>query len=125
MSEEYMIVMVTKLSSYFNNIIIGKLCGIDSGYEDYSYLYYPIPGIKYTTQTVCIKTCPVSPLAANLVGLYKTNSLFTNTVATANDPTVIASSLSLGGSLSGNFYMYDTLTCKSQTYFAKNKVYSC
>jgi hypothetical protein len=108
-----MTVMVTKLLLYSHNLI-GQLCGIDSGYEDYSYLYYPIPGTKYTTQTVCIKTCPVSPLATNLIGLYKKNNLFTNTAATSNSVTVIDADLASGSALDGNFYMYDTLTCKFQ-----------
>jgi hypothetical protein len=38
----------------------GHMCGVDEGYEDYPYLYWPLPGIDddYRDLTVCVKSCP-------------------------------------------------------------------
>lgn len=33
-------------------------CGIDSGYEDYKYIYFVVPYGEYYNRTVCVKDCP-------------------------------------------------------------------
>lgn len=85
------------------------MCGKDSGYEDYPYLYYPIPTSKKMTRSICVKTCPTSPLPTTLD--CKTNSLYSSCAGTSNDPTVIAAAISVSTYPAGALYIYETALC--------------
>jgi hypothetical protein len=83
----------------------GKMCGVDAGYEDYPYLYFPIPFPGYLTTTVCLKTCPTSLTASALTSLdcHKTGKY--NAPCAKTSSTMIFTS---GGSFTGQFYIYET-----------------
>jgi hypothetical protein len=88
----------------------GKMCGVDSGYENYPYLYWPLPGSqeKYRKQTVCIQACPQSS-SASLV--CKTNSAYSSCTETQSGLTNSqkAALLVSGNAPITDFYVYDTL----------------
>jgi len=91
----------------------GYMCGIDSGYEDYPYLYFPIPTTGYLTYTVCLKTCPTS---ADTSVQCKENSYYSPDVVTGKvQCTNSQASLSLFSSLIGSssmatqFFVYDSI----------------
>ena len=35
-------------------------CGVDSGVEDYKYIYFTSPDPDYMWRTTCVKECPTS-----------------------------------------------------------------
>jgi len=51
----------------------GKMCGVSAGYEDYPYLYFANPTKAYLTQTLCLKSCPISSSVSTIE--CKTNTL--------------------------------------------------
>jgi hypothetical protein len=54
----------------------GYMCGVDTGYTDYPYLYFPVPFSGYLSKTLCVAACPATPFAAGLT--CKTNTAFTD-----------------------------------------------
>lgn len=36
----------------------GKACGLDSGYENAKFLYFPVPNINFVGRSVCVEACP-------------------------------------------------------------------
>jgi len=84
----------------------GKMCGVDIGYEDYPYLYFPMPHPDHLTRTVCLKTCPTSVndlVQCHLNSAYRTNCLSTQTSINA-----MAVEMALGVNLASKFYVYPT-----------------
>jgi choline transporter-like protein 2/4/5 len=84
-----------------------KMCGISEGYEDYPYLYWPIPVNGYLAKTVCVKECPSDPAPTSVD--CKTNSAYTNCIGTNNDINVIKTAILGSGDLTGSFFIYDTV----------------
>jgi len=93
----------------------GGMCGVTDGYEDYPYLYFPIPKTGYLTQTVCLKSCPSdnsgslpSTLDCKMNSVYGTSS--NQCAMTSNTYSIISSAILGTVSIpSGTFYIYDTV----------------
>jgi len=48
--------------NYYHYILIDRACGVDSGVEDFPYIYFANPtNEKYLYVTVCVKECPSEP----------------------------------------------------------------
>jgi hypothetical protein len=72
-----------------------KACGLDAGYEESKYIYFPVPAFKLVGRSVCVKECPtLSAIATsptngdNLVG-FKTNSKVTVDTTKKLDTTML------------------------------------
>jgi hypothetical protein len=87
----------------------GKICGIDDGYTDYKFLYWPVPKSGFLTNTVCVKACPVSG-ATSVDCKFNSDyvSLGTNS---CNNPTCTNNAACLifyNSAAATNFFIYDT-----------------
>lgn len=88
------------------------MCGIDDGYEDYPYLYFPLPvDTAYIDKTLCLASCPSSGTLPSELECVK-NSYFSNScTATKNiDESTTLSSLVYTGT---DIFVYKTTGCKS------------
>lgn len=79
------------------------MCGIDTGYEDYPYLYFAVPYTDYLTKTVCLKSCPVDSTPSTL-----------DCVATTEYPTCVKQEILTNAK---PFYIYGTKGCKSASLY--------
>jgi len=90
----------------------GNICGIDAGYENYPYMYFPIPTLGYLNKTICVSACPSNPLPTQVN--CKTTNYFQHCIATnvdsnSNvDTNVMTAELVIGSNLANKFYIYET-----------------
>lgn len=89
----------------------GKICGYDSGYEDYPLLYFAYPKTGHLTDTVCTSACPTGPGSVSC----KTNTLYTSTSNCQNSQTEAQQATDMNsGSPSTNFFVYSSFSFVSR-----------
>lgn len=82
----------------------GNMCGVDSGYENYPYLYFPVPFKGHLDKTVCLSSCPTQASASPLS--CHTNADYTTCVGTSANSSDMAKDYASNNLKS--FYIYDT-----------------
>jgi len=93
----------------------GGMCGVTDGYENYKYLYWPVPANGYLTKTVCLEACPAKDSSGSLPSTLncKKNSLYgssSNVCAPTENTYATISAAITGNSVPANsFYVYESV----------------
>jgi hypothetical protein len=82
------------------------MCGVDVGYENYPYLYFPTPAVGYLDKTVCLKSCPAGNPLPNPVSCH-TTAYFTSCLGDT-DSQAMAVQIAANSGLANKFYIYAT-----------------
>lgn len=88
----------------------GNMCGVDSGYENYPYLYFPVPFTGYLNKTICLSSCP-GPAPSSTASTpetteCKTNSQYTTCTGVRENSQQMAADYATNNLKS--FYVYET-----------------